>query len=735
MLRSFWIFLLFLSVGLQAQMTYVIDQTIPVQDEQGNELSLPWAGGLNAPHYNTMDLNGDNVDDLVLFDRMGDKIVTFLRLENKWQYAPEFEELFPDDITNWLLLRDFNCDGRKDIFTGDIFGINVFTNVTEEGSPLSWEQFTFYTGFGGAKSEALLTTGLSGNKINLQLQFDDLPSIVDADGDGDLDIFNLRFAGEGSIEFHQNFSKERYGTCDSLDFEKITQKWGGVTECQCGDFAFNNEPCGPTGGRTKHAAGKSLLMMDLNGDAAIDILFSESDCTNLYALLNEGTTDNPEINAFETFPEVSPVDFLIFPAAFYEDVDFDGRKDLISTPNIFAKTPEILNADLTRSNWVYKNSGTDATPVFSFSTESFLQDQMIDVGDNAVPAFIDYDGDGDQDLFVSQNNTPSSRATIRLFENSGTTGAPEFTLVEKDAFGFSGSTLYNLKIQFADLNHDAKTDLVFTGTDFVTGQTKLYYLPNTSNTGLDFTGQEVQQTNVFIVSSENITVIDVDEDGFQDLLIGKSNGALQYWRNQQAGVPSFTLQDESFLNITPNIVRQNISGTGADVDSDGKLDLILADQRGILNIIPDFRNATTVDGELTELVFNSILEGYSAKNLGGRIWPVTANIFNTTKPAIVVGNNLGGLYVLRNDEGQSLPEHPTITVFPNPVETNETFSIQIDRPAQFQVFSSLGQVVTSSLTIPASGVHTFRVPPLASGVYFLRFNTQGKLSTRRLVIV
>jgi hypothetical protein len=735
MLRSLWFFLLFLSVSLQAQFTYVMDQTISVKDEQGNQLAVPWGGGLNAAHYNTMDLNGDGAEDLVLFDRMGDKIQTFLRVESKWQYAPEFEELFPEDISNWLLLRDFNCDGRKDIFTGDIFGINVYTNVTEPDGLLAWEQFTFYSGFPGSKSEALLTTGLSGNKINLQLQFDDLPSITDADGDGDLDIFNLRFVGEGSIEFHQNFSKERYGTCDSLDFEKVTQKWAGLTECDCGDFAFNDEPCGPTGGRTKHAAGKSLLIMDVDGDAALDILFSESDCTNLYALTNEGTTNNPVINSFKVFPDVSPVDFLIFPAAFYEDIDFDGRRDLISTPNIFSKTPEILNANLSHSNWVYKNTGTDASPSFSFSTDSFLQDQMIDVGDNAVPALIDYDGDGDQDLFVSQNNLPNSAATVRLYENVGTAAVPEFALAESDAFRFSNSTLYNLKIQFADLNHDATTDLVFTATDFLTGQTKLYYLPNKSSSTLDFGGQSVEQTNVFIVSSENITVVDVDNDGYQDLLIGKSNGALQYWKNQQNTVLSFTLQDDSFLNISSNILRQNISGTAADLDTDGKIDLILGDQRGIVNIVPDFRNATTADGAVSEIVFNPFIEDYKSKNLGGRIWPVTGNIFNTTKPSIVVGNTLGGIYVLRNDEGQSLPENPVITIYPNPVVKNESFSVQIDRPAQFHVYSSLGQVITTTTTIPGSGIHTFKVPPVAAGVYFVRFITQGKFFTKRLVVV
>ncbi|HZI26078.1 MAG TPA: VCBS repeat-containing protein, partial [Chryseolinea sp.] len=374
--------LLVLPFGIQAQFNYVLDQSIPVRNDPSAMLLLPWAGGLNAAHYNTLDLNGDGRDDLVLYDRMGDRILTFLNLDNMYLYAPEYETFFPKEITNWLLLRDYNCDGRKDIFTGNIQGIKVYINVTAAEGNLSWEEVSFYAVPGERKSTVLLTKGFL-DKINLQLQFDDLPSIVDADGDGDLDIFNIRYFGQGTIEYHQNFSMERYGTCDSLDFERITQTWGNVTECGCADFAFNGEDCGSTGGRVKHAGGKSLLMLDIDANGSLDALFSEAECNNLYALPNTGSIESPVISSYNNFPESTPVDFPIFPAPFYEDVDFDGRKDLIAIPNIFSKTSDILNADLSHSNWVYKNYGTNESPDFSFTTNSFLQEQMIDVGDNA----------------------------------------------------------------------------------------------------------------------------------------------------------------------------------------------------------------------------------------------------------------------------------------------------------------------------------------------------------------
>ena len=726
------LFLIF-PLALQAQFTYVTDQSIPVRDGDGNALLMPWAGGLNAAHYNTMDLNEDGKDDLVLFDRTADKVVTFLNQNNQYVYAPEYETLFPADITNWLLLRDANCDGKKDIFTGDILGIKVYTNVTEPGENLAWERFLFYSGFEGPKSQVLLTKGFSG-KINLQLQFDDLPSIVDADGDGDLDIFNVRFVGVGTVEYHQNFSMERYGTCDSLDFERITQKWGNFTECNCGTFAFNGADCPPgVGGRTQHAGGKSLLAIDADGDTRLDLLFSEASCTNLFLLKNTGTLASPIINTSSNFPSGTPVNFSVFPAAFYEDLDFDGKKDLVSIPNIFSKT--FLNGDLSHSNWFYKNTGSSTVPTFTFSKNNFLQEHMIDVGDNAVPAFLDYDSDGDYDLFVSQNTSENFAATITLFKNTGTADVPEFTLEDSDIWGFSQFFFYNLKIQFTDINRDTKIDLVFTATSFQSGLTKLYYILNDGNTSTDFSNQPVQSTEFSISASENILVTDVNKDGFVDLLVGKSNGSLQFWKNNGlTSQLSFSLEDDSYLELGSTVLRQNIACAVSDLDGNGKSDLVMGDQSGQLKIISDFREATNTSSAVTAITFNPILSSYESRNLGGRIWPTTINLFSTTKPAIIVGNVLGGITILRHDEGESLPSTPVIEIYPNPVSKNEFVTIKIDRPASLQIFSTMGQLLTEPVYLPANEEYTTTSPYLAAGVYILRFTVNNKSFAKRIVI-
>ncbi|MBL0741562.1 FG-GAP-like repeat-containing protein [Chryseolinea lacunae] len=730
--------LLLLPVSLQAQFTYEMVADVPVKNSDGTAVNMPWVGGLNAAQYNTMDLDHDGKDDLVLFDRMADRVITFLNRDNTYVAAPQYESFFPAEITNWLLLRDFNCDGQKDIFTGDILGIKVFTNTTASGQTPSWKQFLFYSGPGGTKSQVLLSKGFSG-LINVQLQFDDLPSLLDADGDGDLDLFDVRFVGDGTVEYHKNFSQERYGRCDSLVFERQTQKWGGVTECSCGTFAFNGDPCPPiTGGRPEHAGGKSLLVMDVNGDATLDMLFSEATCSNLYLLSNTGTLDAPVITTSSTFPQLKPISFLVYPAAFYEDLDFDGRKDIVSIPNIFAKL--YLNSDLSHSNWFYKNTGTSAAPVFTFSQDNFLQDRMVDVGDNSVPAFFDYDADGDYDLFVSQNTSDpgSVFATVKLYKNTGTASQPEFTLANDDMFGFSALSIYNLKIQFADFDADKKTDLVFTATT-LQGSTALYYVSNKTGLGVDFGGQPVQNTGFTIFQSENITVVDVNQDGFGDLLVGKSNGSLEYWKNN-GQVNSFTMVTNAFLGLSSTVLRQNLSTSVADLDADGKSDLLIGDQDGHIGIISDFRTVYQTKlavNIIRDITYNALLadaDKYENRNFGGRIWTAPVNLYNTTKPSVVIGNALGGLFLLRHDGGESLPENPVISVYPNPTLRNSAITVKADRSVEMQIFSSLGHRVTDRIRVPGGEEFTYRLGSMASGVYIIRFTENNKSFVSRLVV-
>ena len=108
-LRStiFSLLLFFVAISSNAQLQYHFNQEVPVV--QGSSAStMAWAGGLNAGQYNAIDLDNDGIQDLMIFDRDNNKPLTFLSDGAKYNYAPEFEHLFPEGLENWALLRDYN---------------------------------------------------------------------------------------------------------------------------------------------------------------------------------------------------------------------------------------------------------------------------------------------------------------------------------------------------------------------------------------------------------------------------------------------------------------------------------------------------------------------------------------------------------------------------------------------------------------------------------------------------
>lgn len=725
MIRSLSIFLFCFPATLLAQFNYKLSSDVSVQ--QGDlTLNAPWTGGLNAPQFNTMDINNDGLEDLILYDRTSSLVLPYLQQDGKYSYAPDYAVYFSVEIENWLILRDYNCDGVKDLFTGDILGIRVYTNQAEPGEAPVWDQFIFYTDKG--KSNVLLSKG-STFKNNVNLQYDDLPAFVDADGDGDLDLFNMIYSAGNTIEFHKNFSMERYGVCDSLDFERQTQKWGGVSECVCGTFAFNNEDC-PMGGRTLHAGGKSLTAIDADGNGLMDLLISEANCNRIFLLRNEGDFENPVVTEASVFPEGSGVDILPYPSAYYEDVDFDGVKDLIASPNIYSRA--YSETDLENSVWYYKNTGTTAVPVFSFVQRDFLQQNMLDVGDNAVPVLVDLDNDGDVDLLVSRNTSNLNVATVLLYENFGDDEVPIFKLVDEDFLNFSAHTFFNLKAHLADMNSDGRTDFVFTASTIFGGVVSLYYIPNTVTNGYSWSLANRQTIPIPIGPLENIYAVDIDRDGKTDLLHGKSNGSLYYWRN--TGSLNFELASDAYLGLNQSFLRQSITCTSADLNADGKSDLIIGDQLGRLLIINNFYEADSYTKGTTNVVWNNLTETYETRNLGGRVWPTVGNLFNVKQPSLLIGNTMGGVVLLRPDEEGVLPEVPVIHIYPNPTVRTLPLTVKADRVMKMELFSSLGKILLEPITIQSYQPYVLNTNNLAAGLYLLRFTVNNQIYIKRFVV-
>lgn len=730
-LKHISVLLLFLYSGTAAQV-YTIDNTIPVAEEDVTYID-PWAGGINSGQYSKMDVNDDQVEDLIVFDRTNNRISVFVVDENQqYIFDPFYSTIFPSGITDWMLLRDFNCDGLKDIFTSDPFGIRVFVNESTEDE-FKWRIFNSRE----PGASPLLSKGFSDNPINIQLNASDLPSIDDLDGDGDLDILVFRFSSAATIEYHKNLSIENESSCDSLQFERITQTYGGLEECGCGEFAFNGESCPDDGGgRQEHQSGKSITTLDMDGDGDNELLIGEEECSFISFLSNEGNSLEADMNAATIiYPTpANPINIFLFPAAYYEDIDFDGVKDLIAAPNVPANIN--FGVDFQNSSWIYRNAGTDSNPSFEFIQRNFLQDQMLDFGENAAPAFYDYDNDGDLDMFVGAMLTDilSFESTIRVYRNIGSPNSPSFELEEDDLFGFSQVGLINLKPQFADIDGDGLVDLAFTGTSVNNGGTALYYLK--AEEGIfEFDLSRVLLAFNQVGRNENVKVVDIDGDSFTDLLVGRSTGRLEYYRNSGTeNMISYSLEDPTFYDLDFSPFRQNIAVEVADLNGDGALDLLTGDARGTLTFYEDFLSNldAPVQGrtDLIRLGENAV-NGY---NFGSKLIPMAVNIFNEDLPSIVIGNGQGGLAILRNESAEAGSEDQLAGVYPNPVRIDQELKILSAISFRASIVNLVGQTVIEGLQVQANEELNLDVSGLTEGLYLLVPETSSDAKTIRFIV-
>ncbi|MEO0554730.1 MAG: T9SS type A sorting domain-containing protein [Bacteroidota bacterium] len=702
---------------------YSVEQSVGVIEE-GSSLAFPWSGGLNSGQYNTMDVDLDGLEDLIVFDRSASKINVFKNIGEAYEPTFEYADQFPQNLRNWILLRDYDCDGKKDLFVSDPLGIVVYQNISDDES-LKWRVFNER----GPQSP-LQTIGSSG-PTNLQLNATDIPSITDVDGDGDLDILNFRFTGASTVQYHKNLSMERTGNCDSLQLERITQEWGEFEQCFCAQIAFEGDDCGTLGGRTKHQGGKALLTLDMDNDGDQEAIVGEEDCDILNFLLNEGSVNEALMNASSiSFPNTqNPVVFFSFPAAYYEDVDFDGVADLLVAPNISGNIGFGVNFE--QSSWFYKNSGSESNPDFQFVQRDFLQDQMLDFGENAVPAFYDYDADGDQDLFVSNNIDVNLGfiATLKLYENTGSVTQPSFELKDGDFFNLSALNFINIKPAFEDVDNNGSIDLILSGTSLNTGNTSIVYFRNSLSSGLDL---EFEQQALYVisngVSSENFKLFDIDADGQKDLLIGRNSGRLEYYRNVgTAESPNFGLQDEEFLGFGISPFTINTSVDIADLDADGNADLVAGDDRGNFTWISDFRSAIGSEAERQPILFETSTDQSQASvNLGSRLVPRFVNLFNEDKPAIVVGTGQGGLNILRNTGAEVQPSPELVSgIYPNPAVGRNTVLFRTSERTFGYIVSLKGQRLTEPQILEAGTDNVIDISSLASGFYLLVTTMSG----------
>ncbi|MBI3512186.1 MAG: T9SS type A sorting domain-containing protein [Bacteroidetes bacterium] len=728
-------FILFFALAfhsLSAQSHFTRQDTVSVYI---NSLRQPfaWAGGMNSCQYSNIDLNQDGIMDLFIFDRQGNKITTYVSNGTPdsvdYVFAPQYISAFPR-MHDWAILRDYNCDGKMDIFTSNLSKIELYKNVSTVAGGLAFQLVTT-----GIKTD--ITPNSTDSMAPLNVSWIDVPAIRDIDGDGDLDVLTYGVGGT-QVEFHHNMSKELYGVCDSVNSYTLeTLCWGEFYESQLDATITLNVSCSnpPAHNDASHDVhlhnGSCLECINTDGDNDQDVIIGDLANPNINYIRNAGTNTFAHCDYVDPlYPSYDTTMYLnIFGCGYHLDVDNDGKNDVVFSPNGFTGVENY------HSSWLYHNTGRNDSVRLHFIENNFIQGHMIDVGEGSYPRLFDFDHDGDLDLFIGNRGyydiSGFFPTMISLYKNTGTNAAPVFDLITKD---FAHITQQDTFAQgaiptFGDIDGDGDQDMI---VGDVNGFLNLYRKDPGNDSNFVLTTQHIQ--NIDVGSYAIPQLVDVDRDGLLDLLVGEQSGNVNYYRNTGTNaVPFFTLITPLFGNV---IVTQAGFTTGYSApwlyDDNGNYILFCGSERGFLYRFDNVDGNLAGNFTLTDSLYVSSYEG-------GRIVPCVADLNNDSLFDVVIGNYAGGVSLFYGDNNVGIAEHPPLNIFfsayPNPA--NETLTIETaDLPSQDEFITLTdisGKIVLSQKILLQKTM--LGISSLADGMYFCTIsNAAGFRASQKLII-
>jgi hypothetical protein len=690
----FTLFFLFSAFASPAQKAFTFHPSPNVEIE-GAILENPFAGGINAAQFQTMDVSGDGKEELVVWDRNTRNLLVFENNGENYLHRPDLVFSFPADVSGYLILADFDQNGRKDLFTSSPLGIKAYKNTAPANSPPVWQ----------VSQEFLrLESG-----TNLQANNLDIPVIMDIDGDGDLDIVTFNFAAGDYLEYFRNTSMERKGNPDIDGFVRDAIRWGKFEFCGCDQFAFGvtcagnpiQEAPGLEEYRIQHIGGHSLLLHDFTGNGVRDMLLGQDECNTLYFLPNQGTNENPLFTSFsKELPGLGPLpEFPVF------HVGSLIKGNLIISLNASNRSEE-HNIDFGQSIVEFRAEGTG----WSADRQPFLQNQMVDLGENARPFFRGNDRDGE--LIVTSNriiNGITTGSAARF-----TFGPEGFRLAEEDYAGLSSLAMTDLQVQ--EINNMS----FYSGVQIenFTPIRRLFW----NQGGLNITQrQQLQLPEVNLRGNDHLEFF--TSEGRIMLLLARQTGELLKYSVEPGTTPLFTLLERNYLGFRDNPATRNLT---VHVDGD---DLYAIDQRGILSMVENFLTNPELHEQLIRTGNQDV-----ASRFGRNTWVSHIPRLFGGNPDLVLGTGAGGLVYLTAAESTPADPHAPIMVktYPNP--TADRVSIVSTMDASAQLYNTMGQKIMGSFLLEANRPFEINLAPYARGIYFLWITTpDGSRVSKKLI--
>ena len=495
-------------------------------------IDLAFSGGMHAPYFGSVDLDLDGLNDLVVKDAFSDRVFVFKSEKDgdevSYSRAVHLESKLPS-LLGVFFFVDVDADGKMDIVTGNTV-LSVYINQ-------STDKVVFEKAQGPLRYDAGNSRGL------IRYQSGEQPAIADVNNDGHLDILVFNDLGT-RVLYYENTAT----TVGTFDMILKTDSWGFFEES-----GLNSDISLGASKKERHP-GSKMLALDLDGDTDMDLVISDITSATVNFLVNGkadlGLSQDSMISYTQRFPEEDSINIPTFPSFNLIDFNLDGKLDLLCSNSSISP---VINGLV----WAYENRSNTGFDLH-LTTKSFLQEEMIDLGIDAIPLTLDYDGDGDLDLLVSGTNhlnndiNQPQYASISLYENVGSVAAPLFKLVDEDYLDLLSLEAPYLCPTTGDLNNDGVLDLVIGNA-----RGRLWYFENLAGNGekVDFAEKvllnDIDDEVIDVGVNARPALYDLNNDGYTDMVIGEQAGNLNYYSGDEN--MAFRLLTQNWGHVKTNI--------------------------------------------------------------------------------------------------------------------------------------------------------------------------------------
>lgn len=369
---------------------------------------------------------------------------------------------------------------------------------------------------------------------------------------------------------------------------------------------------------------------DLDNDGDLDLIIASLSADRIEYFKNIGTPSSPVFRKDTTmFSSIYANGTQFTNSDYVALVDIDHDKDLDLVIGGF------------NGMQLYWNGGDNTEAIWFRDTVTFSAINTV-IGTDAMPAFADLDGDGDEDLIIGIGESLFAGPTPGItmgFRNNGTPTTPTYVADNTLVAGIPDLGLNSFPA-FGDLDNDGDWDLIF-GRDL---QTMLCY----RNTGTKSAPVWTSSSGVVSIVEANTywkvpTLADIDGDGDLDMTYGTSDGTLYQYKNiGSKTAPQYQLFTGYFQMIRTDGNAASVSL--ADFDKDGDVDMLSGDWLGGLQY---FRN----NGTATQPNFVKTTAAFTALDAGSYSVPRFVDIDGDGDQDIVSGELLGTLLCWINNNG------------------------------------------------------------------------------------